>query len=168
MNNLVRTSVLIAAFTSTAGISMAQQAMLMGRVTDAGNKPVKEAGIVLKGDAGKGVAISDSLGLYSTQPMPDGRYKVKVVVDKQVYTSDDVTLSAAATKGRYYNFKLGPNKKATLSIDTHNPFMEQRMGTVKKYGSDSPSGNHMHLKMDSNGKIIGGNAKPEGPAPRMR
>lgn len=168
MRTPARISALTIALTAFTLLAHAQTAMLMGRVTDAANKPVKEAGIFLKSDEGKGVAISDSMGLYSTQPMPDGKYKVKVVVDKQVYTSDDVTLSAAATKGKYYNFKIGPNKKATLTVDTHNPFMEQRMGSVKKYGSDSPSGSHMHIKMDSNGKIIGGNAKPEGPAPRMR
>lgn len=168
MRTPARISALTIALTAFTFLAHAQTAMLMGRVTDATNKPVKEAGIFLKSDEGKGVAISDSLGLYSTQPMRDGKYKVKVVVDNQVYTSDDVMLSAAATKGKYYNFKIGPNKKATLTIDTHNPFMEQRMGSVKKYGSDSPSGNHMHIKMDSNGKIIGGNAKPEGPAPRIR
>jgi len=168
MRTPARISALTVALTAFSFLAHAQTAMLMGRVTDAANKPVKEAGIFLKSDEGKGVAISDSMGLYSTQPMPDGKYKVKVVVDKQVYTSDDVTLSAAATKGKYYNFKIGPNKKATLTVDTHNPFMEQRMGSVKKYGNDVPSGNIMHIKMDSNGKIIGGNAKPEGPTPRMR
>lgn len=165
MNNLVKTSVFTVALSAIAFSSNAQQAMLMGRVTDANNKPVKEAGIFLKGDAGKGVAISDSLGLYSTQPLPDGKYKVKVVVDKQVYTSDDVTLSSAATKGKYYNFRLAENKKAIMTVDTHNPFMEQRMGSVKKY---APDGSGMHIQMDSNGKIIGGNAKPSGPTPRMR
>lgn len=153
------------AFTSFTHLASAQQAMLMGRVTDANNKPVKQAGIFLKGDSGKGVAISDSLGLYSTQPMPDGKYKVKVVVDKQVYTSDDVTLSAGSTKGKYYHFRLAENKKAIMTVDTHNPFMEQRVGSVNK---PAPDGNGMHVKMNSNGKIIGGTGKPGGPTPRMR
>lgn len=163
-----RISALAIAFTSISLLASAQQAMLMGRVTDANNKPIKEAGIFLKGDSGKGVAISDSLGLYSTQPMPDGKYKIKVVVDKQVYTSDDVSLSESTTKGKYYNFKLGANKKATLTIDTRSPFLEQRMGSVSKNGQNAPDGNIIHVKMDSNGKIIGGNARPSGPTPRMR
>lgn len=160
MGKVVKILISTAAFTSFAFFAQAQQAMLMGRVTDTGNKPVKEAGIFLKGDAGKGVAISDSMGLYATQPLPDGKYKVKVVVGKTVYTSEDVSISAATTRDKYYNFKLGTNRKASLVVDTHNPFMEQRIGAAGSNSDNTPNSATMHIDRDSNGNMIRGNVKP--------
>lgn len=136
-----------------AGNALAQQAMLMGRVTDANNKPIREAGIFLKGDAGKGVAISDSLGLYATQPLPEGKYKVKVVVNSQVYSATDVAVSTATTKGKYYNFRLGGNKKVEMTVDTKNPFMEQRIGEVRKAKQITPIGSYHMMEVDSAGNI---------------
>jgi len=147
--------VLICILLSQAIFTYGQKAMLMGRICDADNKPVKGAAVYLRGKNDKDVAMADTSGLYSSQPLKEGYYKVRIVTGNRTLKADDINITAASTKGQYYLFTISPKKKATTTVTTKNPYMTATLSAIEAQDIRSQflGGTILHVRVDSTGKI---------------
>ncbi len=122
---------LIACMLSMVTLSgYAQQAVLMGRVVDAGGNPVPGAVIKLYGEK-KATAVADELGLLTSEKVPDGTYRVRVEYDRRKLRCDKITLSSSTTD-KYYVFLIDRGKKVSASYSSENPYMQARLSKIER------------------------------------
>lgn len=125
-----RSLLLVLLICSYAFPSLAQQGFILsGQVTDANNKPVKNAGVKVVGKLTPAMANTNKYGLYQAFGLQWGSYEVTILADGKVYVGK-VSISATDPLKRYYNFKL-QGKTATLTITDKDMFREAVMKAVK-------------------------------------
>ncbi len=118
--------------------AIAQQAPLVGRITDEAGKPVRGASIHLDGSKHNTTAMADSLGLFTTEIMPEGRYRAWIAVDRMDGTTGKARVLKAGyvhvsstDEDRYYYFTLNGSPKAVVANNAINPYMAAHMHQVE-------------------------------------
>jgi hypothetical protein len=110
--------------------SLAQQGFILsGQVTDANNKPVKNAGVKVVGKFTPAMANTNKYGLYQSFGLQWGSYDVTILTDGKVYVGK-VSISPTDPVKRFYNFKL-QGKTAVLTVTEKDMFREAVMKAVK-------------------------------------
>ena len=122
--------ILLFALVSAQQVSLAQRTVLMGKLVDAHDAPVKQAELIVIKDDRDYKAVITKDGLYYTDSVYDGDYKVYVFVDKVTYEAK-FKLIPPGKKPTFYNFKLA-NNKVEVSMVESDPFMEKELLRVKK------------------------------------
>jgi hypothetical protein len=113
-----------------SGLSLfAQPAMFMGRILDTENIPVAKAGIYLSGPHGSAVLLSDDSGLFTSAPLPKGRYRLKLIVNNREINGGKVRLTSGKYK-KYYHFSLKNYITITAIANNDNPYMEAELNKV--------------------------------------
>ena len=103
--------------------------ILSGQVTDADNKPVKNAGIKVVGKQTPAMVNTNKYGLYQAYGLQWGSYEVNILAGDKVYVGKVIIRPSDPVK-RYYNFKL-QGKNAVLTVTEKDMFREAVMKAVK-------------------------------------
>lgn len=111
-------------------LSVAQNSILAGKITDENNAPIP--GALIQVTQGKIVsdARSDGDGLYYTQLLPDGNYRVDVSIDGKWYKGRKVYLEAPVHGRRYYDLHL-TSGRLVISVDDGDPFLATHIRKVE-------------------------------------
>lgn len=125
--------------------SLAQQGFILsGQVTDANNKPVKNAGVKVVGKSTPAMANTNKYGLYQAPGLQWGSHEVTILVDGKVYVGK-VAISPSDPVKRFYNFKL-QGGTAALTVTDKDMFREAVMKAVK----DDPNSRIDGVREDMN------------------
>ncbi len=111
-------------------IAVAQKGMLMGKIVDEQNNPVRNARLIVARDAVDYTAVVTSEGLYYTDSMIQGDYKVYIIVGKVTYEST-TKVQPTYRKHYFYNFRLLGTKAFVSAVDS-DPFMERALIKAQK------------------------------------
>jgi hypothetical protein len=142
-------------FVFAGQISFAQNSIFMGKIVDENNKPVPGAKVQVS-KAGYIIAevSADNDGLYYTQLLPSGYYKVDIIADDKLVKAKRVFLKEQDKIRWYYNMKLAGDK-AEVIVTADNPFMEHRLSLVEErelfYDSERRT---LSFRIDSSGEVI--------------
>ena len=135
---------LLVALLFTGSISIAQNNVLAGKITDENNNPVSYA--VVKLTYGDRVTAyeTDADGLYYTAVLQPGQYKLAIVCNGKEHKVKSVTIVSDSRKKQFYNFSFG-GKKVITTVTNENPFLATRLKAIEKrdprreifYGDDT-------------------------------
>lgn len=131
---------LFLAMLATANISVAQNSILAGKIDDENKKPIAGATITVTKDGNQVAEMkSDGNGLYSSQLLDAGEYKVSIVANDKKRKTKTITLVPLERVKYYHNFTLN-GKKVDESISDKDPFITVKMDSTRQYqrGMDLP------------------------------
>ncbi len=114
----------------SAHIAVAQKGILMGKIVDEQNNAVRNARLIAAKDALDYTAVVTSEGLYFTDSMNQGDYKVYIIVGTVTYEST-TRVQPTSRKRSFYNFRL-LGKKAFVSVVDSDPYMERALIKAQK------------------------------------
>ncbi len=139
--NQICLTVALYAFAFICNPVLAQNTMLMGKISDVHNQPVKGASLYLRELQDKPVAVSDDEGLFTSTMLPIGDYKVRIEANGKELQADNIQLSG---KKEYFYFTLTGKKKVTTTISDDSPYMKARLSMIKANDQwfDAPVSRH--------------------------
>src|SRR5205814_2371094 len=113
-----------------SNLSVAQNSILAGKITDENNTPID--GALIQVTHGKIVsdARSDQDGLYYTQLLPEGAYRVEVRVGDKWYKGRKVYLEEAGYSRKYYDLRIAEGRIA-ISINDGDPFLTTHIRKIE-------------------------------------
>ena len=112
-------------------VSFAQPCILMGKIIDEHNAPIKHALLKASLDNMVHKATFLSGGLYYVDSLMPGEYVIAITVNKVNYTAKVMLTPPTKERRVFHNFKL--NKANVLVMVVENdPFMENALRKVKK------------------------------------
>ena len=116
-----------------AHISVAQNSIFAGKITDENGKPVDGATIIVSRAGNVTKAISDNDGLYFTQVLESGNYHMDIVANGKYVRVRKIFLAPAERVRRYYNIKVS-DKNAVISISEQEPFIATKIARIEAEG----------------------------------
>ena len=146
----------------SGSISVAQNNVLAGKITDENNNPLSY--VVVKLTYGEKVTtyVADADGLYYTAVLLPGQYKLAIVCNGKEHKVKGVTIALDSREKQFYNFSFG-GKKVITTVTNESPFLSTRLKSIEKrdprqeilYGDDRRL---MRFKLDSKtGKLVPAN-----------
>ena len=129
------------AFVYCSLVTMAQNSIMMGKITDNHLKPLPKTKVELGQGKEVAYATADENGLYNTRQLPPGKYTVKVSCAGRNYTSAVVLPSD--TKLPYHNITVDKNGM-TIAATDKDPYKE--LGLTKARTSPAiltPNGTYL-------------------------
>ncbi len=126
----MRTAMFLSALIISCQPLYAQKGILMGKITDEHNAPIKNAELIAVKDVLDYTAVVTDGGLYYTDSIFTGDYNVYIIVNKVTYQSK-VKVVPPGKKPTFFNFKVG-HDKAVVSVVDYDPFMEKTLNKVRK------------------------------------
>lgn len=112
--------------------SMAQQAILSGKVTDGKNKPLVDAVVRISKNMDVVDVFTGEDGMYYSPLLPVGSYHVDIISNGVTARAKKVYLSPQGREKKYYNFKV-VNGHVAADIDYRNPYVAPKAREV--YGN---------------------------------
>lgn len=111
--------------------AQSQLYMLSGQVTNAADKPVKNATVQAVSADKLVFATSDSDGLYATGAATVGRYEVLVKVGVETWVAP-LEIKKGDPVARFYNIRLLASNKAQVIITTEDPYKAVAYAHLRK------------------------------------
>lgn len=113
----------------TAGNANGQQTMFMGKITTANDALVAGASICIYNSNTKAEAVSDSLGLFATDLIQQGDYKIKIACDGKKLKVQHIRIGAD-NNGRTYYILYINKKKVTITPTKEDLFISGRINKI--------------------------------------
>lgn len=115
----------------SACLTYGQQTMLMGKVVRSDDAAISGAAILIHSKCSNVVAISDSLGLFATDMIDAGDYKMKIVIGDKTIKADKLHLQINSNIKSYYIISVS-KKKVTTKVTNNDPFIASRIHSLGK------------------------------------
>lgn len=117
------------AFVCSSMATMAQNSIMMGKITDSHLKPLPKTKVILRQGKEVAYATADENGLYHTGVVEPGKYTVKVSCAGRNYTS--VVALQSEMKMRYHNITIG-DKGIKIEASSESPSLENGLDNARK------------------------------------
>jgi len=135
-------------------ISVAQNSILAGKITDENNNPVANAIINLRDSHNHFIsAKTDSDGLYYTsKTLAKGSYSIAITKDDKT-GAGRVAITTDIKNKKFYNFRLS-GSKVTTEVTAKDPFMAAKLASIEAEYPYDATQSSMRMITDSTGKVI--------------
>jgi len=118
----------------SGSVSVAQNNVLAGKITDENNNPLPYAVVKLTYGDKVTTYVADADGLYSTSLLQPGRYNVAIVANGKQHNARNAIVAAGSSEKVFYNFILTV-KKTVTAVTKENPFLATRLKAIEKRDS---------------------------------
>lgn len=127
-SSFIIVSVVMMAFFAAAP-AHGQQTMFMGKITTANDAPVARVGICIYNSTTKAETFSDSLGLFATELIAPGDYKVRIARNGKKLKAGHIRITSENNEKTYYILNIN-NKKVTITATKEDLFITGRINRI--------------------------------------
>ena len=134
----------------SCNISSAQNSILAGKIVDENNKAMHSMRIsVIRNQHLIQEIPADTDGIYCSQPLEAGTYRIDVVSADGSYKSKNLSIDTTAGSSSFYIIKIADNK-ITIDKTSEDPSLKVKMGKIMNDSRNESDGGHSYFAKDPN------------------